>query len=273
MTAAHRDRRPRRGRHRIRRRADPLARALAGAAVIALGAAGMLAFRQPPPVPGAVLVADVVPAPVPVSAPAGDQRAEATDEARDIVPAEGMSVAALPAAPATGVEPIRLRIPATDGARAVDAPVIPGGTVRAWSPFLKQEVETFAVTDPRTSEGLATVTWWSPGPRVGELGPGGELSILLGHNSGRGTGAFDRVAELPVGGRVEVEGPDAQVVDLVVAEVRGGLPKDDDTALVAALSDPPRGAVSALVTCTGQLRSVGGMRSHADNTVVFLAHA
>lgn len=241
---------------------------LAVAAVVVLGAAGVLALRQPPPVPGAVL---------PPAAPVGSSSTGPAGgpAVGPSAPAPSHEVSGPGGAPAgeapAGVIPTRLRIPAVDGARAVDAPVVAGGTVLAWNPWLRQEVETFAVTDPRTPEGLATVTWWSGGPPVGELGEGGELSILLGHNSGRGTGVFDEVAMLPVGALVEAESAGGDVVRLVIAEIRGGLPKDDESALVGALGRPPDGAVSALVTCTGDLRSVGGGRSHADNTIVFLA--
>lgn len=120
---------------------------------------------------------------------------------------------------------------------------------------------------------MSVVAWWSTGPQVGTT-DGGTISVMLGHTNIGGYGVFNDIGSLPVGTPVTVTNDQQTAVKLVVLQVVDGIDKKDPLKLASVLSNPPKGSISALATCSGIVQKLQGYgSSHQYNTVVFLGLA
>ena len=238
--------------------------------VVCLVTAGALQLKQqqaatqyavPPPVAAASPI--VTPRALPSQTPSSTPSATATPSAS-------------PSPMVQAIVPTHIFIPATPTSQAVNTVVIGKPTTTCWSPWLKKNVACYGV--PTTGEGydpMGVAAYWSSGPKVGETGPDGLLSVILGHTQIGGYGVFNDIGQMPIGTPVTfTSDAPAASVQLKVLKIVDGIDKTDPTALVKVLQNAPPGAISALTTCSGLVKRLSGYgSSHQYNTVVFLGLA
>lgn len=215
------------------------------------------------------------PLPVPVASPTVTLRAMPS-QTPSLTPSATASPSASPSPVVQAIVPTHIFIPATATSQAVNTVVIGKPTATCWDPWLHKNVDCFGV--PVKGEGydpMAVVAFWSSGPMVGETGTSGLLSVLLGHTQIGGYGVFNDIGNLPIGTLVTITSDTpATSVQLKVLKIVEGIDKSDPTALQQVLQSAPPGAISALATCSGLVKQLGGYgASHQYNTVVFLGLA
>ena len=143
----------------------------------------------------------------------------------------------------------------------VNARVDPLGTTVAPDPFLGgKDVTSFEVPAD-----LSTVGWWRDGSRLGDQG----MAVLLGHSQvGGGYAVFNRLPQLRIGDELLIETANAgERTTLRVTRVVTGIPKDDESALQAALSTNAQSADLALITCSGPFDTASS--ESEENTAAF----
>ncbi len=206
-------------------------------------------------------------------------------------PTVSSSATALPsAAPSptlpsvTAIAPEHIWIPKTDHTAGVDTVVLTKPSEDRFNSWLKKKVSSFGVPektdiDPVSGKALgdnrfAVTSWWSDGPKVGELGTNGALAIILGHTQVKGYGVFNEIGAMVQGDQVIVAGKAGTTpIRLTTLKVVDQIDKTDETALVKVLQNAPEGAIAALVTCSGIVPDDPNRQSHPQNTVVFLGLA
>ena len=232
----------------LRSRARPVLAALAVAAGLTLGAAGMLDMLERP-ASDAPLLARLSPD-RPAVDPAGTARAAGAEPvpSPDPVPRtqRGPASGPAPAATVPTASPLSLGI----GALGVDAPVVPVGVLSDGAMEIPEDV--------------SRVGWYVRGARRISPGDAG-TAVLAGHRDSRvhGLGALHGLSELQIGDTIHVTHVDGRVsvwqVDGTLLTPRDALPSD----VLFARDGPPRLAV---VTCGGDFdRSLG---SYTHNVIV-----
>ena len=140
-------------------------------------------------------------------------------------------------------EPVRLRIPTL----GIDAPLTHLGV----APDRSIQVPT----------DYATPGWFAGGPRPGQPGP----AVILGHvDSKAGPAVFYRLARLPVGAEVLVDGSDGSTIGFRVRGTQHVAKAAFPTDLVYAPTLEP---ALRLVTCGGLFDH--SRSSYLDNVIVY----